>query len=177
MLDVGPAPPDSGTRGAGRLGRDALLGAAVDDAHPVERYRRRIVTVPGSDCWWWCGAVSGAGHGRFWVAGTTVLTAHRFGFALNRGAEELRQARILGHRCDNPLCQRVAPEHVVISSPTENRREWVARRTLAGSPLSDPRGSGDRARRLRDLLRRDPALVAEELLRLRLLYGDQPPLR
>ncbi|MDQ3359552.1 MAG: hypothetical protein M3520_12165 [Actinomycetota bacterium] len=50
------------------------------------------------------------------------------------------QVRVLGHRCDNPLCQRVHAEHVVASSYAENRREWAARRELSGSPLGDPRG-------------------------------------
>jgi len=49
--------------------------------------------VPGSECLWWRGAVSGRGHGRFYV-GTVVavdpgesgrdlcVIAHRFGYAL-----------------------------------------------------------------------------------------------
>ena len=59
------------------------------------------------------------------------------------------------------------------SSYVENRREWVIRRERAGSPLGDPRGSRQRARELRDLASRDPALVAAELARLSARLGQQ----
>ena len=65
---------------------------------------------------------------------------------------------------------------MVASSYAENRREWAIRRDLTGSPLGDPRGSRQRARELRDLARRDPALVAADLARLRAVYGEQLPL-
>jgi hypothetical protein len=37
---------------------------ALQDAETVQRYRSKVVTVPGSSCSWWSGAVSGRGHGR-----------------------------------------------------------------------------------------------------------------
>ena len=90
--------------------------------------------------------------------------------------DELAAPNVLGHRCDNPLCQRIGSEHLVVSSPQENRREWGIRRGLAGSPLGDPRGPRERARILRDLLRADPNLVATELAQFRARYGEQLPL-
>lgn len=149
------------------------LALAVDDAGTVTRYRGKLVEVPGSECLWWTGAVSGRGHGRFYYAPGRVVIAHRFAFALAHGVAALNEVPVLGHRCDNPLCQRVEAGHVVASSYEENRREWAARRDLAGSPLGDPRGSRKRSRELRDLARRDPALVAADLERLRCLYGEQ----
>lgn len=80
---------------------------------------------------------------------------------------------MLGHRCDNPLCQRIGDEHVVVSSHQQNRREWAARKDLTGSPLGDPRGSRARALELRDLARQDPLLVAQDQTRLRAIYGEQ----
>ena len=102
-----------------------------------------------------------------------MVVAHRFGFALAYGVEKTARVPVLGHRCDNPLCQRVGEGHVVASSYAENRREWAIRREHAGSPLADPRGARQRARELRDLARRDPALVAADLARLRRLFGQQ----
>lgn len=168
----GQAPP------VGRLRErvSAALVLGVADPDVVERYRAKIVEVAGSDCWWWTGAISGRGHGRFWLSGRQVVISHRFGFALAHGVEELAHAEVLGHRCDNPLCQRVGPGHVMVSTFEENRREWVIRRTLAGSPVGDHRGSRERARVMRDLARRDPALAAVELERLRARYGQQLPL-
>jgi hypothetical protein len=87
----------------------AALHRAVNDPATVERFRSKVVQVPGSQCLWWTGAVSGRGHGRFWFGRGRVVIAHRFAFALAYGVEALDQVRVLGHRCDNPLCQRVGP--------------------------------------------------------------------
>lgn len=105
-----------------------------------------------------------------------MVIAHRFAWARVHGVQSLADIELLGHRCDNPLCQRIGPGHVVASSYVANRREWAARKELTGSPLGDPRGSRRRARELRDLARRDPGLVAQDQERLRALFGEQLPL-
>lgn len=112
----------------------------------------------------------------FWFAPGRVIIAHRFGFAQVHGVEALDDVEVLGHRCDNPLCQRIDPWHVVASSYVENRREWAIRKAHSGSPLGDPRGARRRARELRNMARQDPALVAADLRRLREAYGEQLPL-
>lgn len=149
------------------------LAASVADPDTVNRWRAKTVCVPGSGCLWWTGAISGRGHGRFWYARGRVVIAHRFAWAKEHGVDSLAAIEVLGHRCDNPLCQRIDPEHVVASSYVENRREWAIRKQITGSPLGDPRGSRRRARELRDLARRDPLLVAADQARLRALYGEQ----
>ena len=151
----------------------ADLAAACASQRAVARWRAKVVSVAGSECLWWTGAVSGRGHGRFWLSSGRVVVAHRFAFALTQGVAAAAEVSVLGHRCDNPLCQRVGPGHVVASSYVENRREWAIRRERTGSPLGDPRGSRRRARELRDLARIDPALVAADLAQLRALYGEQ----
>ncbi len=40
----------------------AVLATALRDPNVVIRYQAKIVTVPGSDCLWWQGVVSGRGH-------------------------------------------------------------------------------------------------------------------
>ena len=161
----------------------AALRAALADPVVVARYEAKIAIVPGSECLWWTGAVAGrsdrtdgGGHGRFWFATGRVIIAHRFGFAATYGVQALDEARLLGHRCDNVLCQRIGPGHVVVSSAIENRRAWAARRNQPDSPLADPRGPRRRARALRDMARLDPELVAADIKRLRLLLGEQPTL-
>ena len=37
----------------------AVLASALRDPNVVLRFQAKIVTVPGSDCLWWSGAVSG----------------------------------------------------------------------------------------------------------------------
>lgn len=150
-----------------------LLASSVGDAEVVARFRAKTVRVPGSGCLWWTGAISGRGHGRFWHAPGRVVIAHRFAWAVQHGVDSLAGIEVLGHRCDNPLCQRIGPGHVVASSYVENRREWAIRKEVTGSPLGDPRGSRRRARELRDMARRDPVLVAEDQARLRAIYGEQ----
>lgn len=153
-----------------------VLAAAVTDPRVVHRFRSKIVQVDGTDCAWWTGAVSGRGHGRFWVAGNLVVIAHRFAYALHEGVDELHDAPVLGHQCDNPLCQRVGPGHITLSTVRGNRRDWSARRRIAGSPLGDPRGARGRARALRDLARVDPRLVLGDLEHTRQREGEQPRL-
>ena len=129
--------------------------------------------MPGSECLWWRGAVSGRGHGRFYV-GTVVavdpgesgrdlcVIAHRFGYALIYGPAALNTVPVLGHGCNNPLWQRIGPGHVKASSHT-------------GNPLGDPRGARGRSRELRDLTRADPAAVAAAQTRLLRLGLQLPP--
>ena len=62
---------------------------------------------------------------------------------------------MLGHRCDNPLCQRIGPGHVEASTAWRNRQEWVLRRDTIGGALRDSRGARGRARAIRDALRDD----------------------
>ena len=118
------------------------------------QYERLVANtkVDADGCWIWTGAVSGrttrertdrGGHGRFWFAQGRVINAHRFEFAVMHGVEALDDARLLGHRCDNPLCQRIAPDHVVVSCAAQNRREWSNRRNLPDGPLADPCGPRD----------------------------------
>ena len=57
-----------------------VLEAALRDPAVVARYRAKVLEVPGSDCWWWQGAVSGRGHGRFYV-GTVAAAADGDGAA------------------------------------------------------------------------------------------------
>ena len=103
------------------------------------------------------------------------VIAHRFGYALIYGAAALSSVPVLGHGCDNPLCERIGPGHVKPSSHAENRRAYLAQRSLAGDPLGDARGARGRSRELRDLTRADPAAVAADQARL-LRLGLQLPL-
>jgi hypothetical protein len=162
-----------------------VLEEALRDPAVVARYRAKVLEVPGSDCLWWSAAVSGRGHGRFYV-GTVggegegevrdlCVIAHRFGYALVFGAAALNSVPVLGHGCDNPICQRIGAGHVHPSSHAANRRAFLARRSLAGNPLGDARGARGRSRELRDLTRADPAAVAADQSRL-LRLGLQLPL-
>jgi len=103
-----------------------VLAAALRDPQVVLRYQAKMVTVPGSDCLWWRGAVSGRGHGRFYlgrvpdasddlslagggradrevcVIAQVRVCARAWGGGVERGAGAG------GHGCDNPLVRREA---------------------------------------------------------------------
>lgn len=143
-----------------------LLRAAVADQDTAARFHAKLRRVPGSSCCLFTGAVSGRGHGRFWV-GTVlgrdvVVIAHRFAYALAHGVDALEQVPLLGHRCDNALCQVVGPRHVEPSTAWRNRHEWVMRRATVGGALRDSRGARGRARAIRDALRQDPTIESLE---------------
>jgi hypothetical protein len=91
----------------------AVLAATLHDPAVVARYQAKIVSVPGSDCRWWSGAVSGRGHGRFYVGRVAlnatedvprglVVIAHRFGYGLVYGAAALNAVPMLGHTWATP---------------------------------------------------------------------------
>ncbi len=130
--------------------RDVLV-AALTDARTRKRYYDKVMVVPGSTCAWWVGAISGRGHGRFWLAPGHAVIAHRYGYLLTYGAQHLESgALLLGHSCDNPLCQNV--EHLRPMSSHENSAEWSRRRHDVGGALRDDRGALGRARAARAAL-------------------------
>lgn len=165
----------------------AALRRAIDDPAVAERYwalTRRSLT-PG-ECWLWTGAISGNGHGRFSVgdwyqddgAGgqrrrTTVVIAHRFGFAIAYGVDELLNVPLISHRCDNPLCQ--LPDHWRISNHRANTAEYAYRRGNSG-PLADTRGARGRARAVRDAARAGQDIAQAVLAGLPPVHRDQQEL-
>ena len=121
--------------------------------------------------------MAGRGHGRFWlgtVDGRSVgIIAHAVLLGpRTRLVDDLLTTPLLGHRCDNPLCQVIGPGHVEASSAWRNRQEWLMRRHTIAGPLRDARGARGRARAVRDALRADPSgAAAAEVMRAG-LNGD-----
>lgn len=152
--------------GLAEAGRD-LLRAAVADEATVARFRALTVQIPAAPCRvLWRGALAGRGHGRFWLGRAAgrdiVVISHRFAFAVEHDVDTLEQTPLLGHRCDNPLCQVIGPGHVEASTAWRNRQEWAMRRATVGGALRDVRGARGRARAIRDALRRDASIESLE---------------
>lgn len=159
------------------------LHAAVTDPATVERYWNHVRIARTEECWYWLGAVSDRGHGRFQIGNaysigrgerrrhTFVVIAHRLGYALRHGVDALLAVPIVAHRCDNPLCQN--PAHWRESDPASNRREWAARRDTIASPLADTRGARGRARALRDAARSGEELTTALWEGVSALHRDQ----
>jgi hypothetical protein len=141
----------------------AALRAAVADPTTVARYWSHVLVRGERECWPWTGAIAGNGHGRFQLSDTYrtlangqrhrvtfVVIAHRFGYALAKGVEALLRVPILAHQCDNPVCQNAL--HWQESTPSANRRNYLARRAVLLGPLADLRGA--RAELVRSATRR-----------------------
>lgn len=86
-------------------------------------------------CWFWTGAISAPdGYGRlnFQRDNTQrTILAHRFAVMLAHG--ELPDGVVCEHKCNQPLCVRVDPGHLVPSTQTENIRYAVASGRLTGN--------------------------------------------
>jgi len=132
------------------------LRAALHDPATAARYRAKVKAVEPYQCLFWTGAVSGRGHGRFWLATDAdtrdyVVIAHRFGYGLTHGYDALMAVDEIAHRCDNTLCQQ--PTHWQASTRAQNRADWAARRHQLTGPLRDLRGARGRALAIRDAVR------------------------
>ena len=127
------------------------LTTAAQNPAILTRFRAKIHRSPDLDCWLWTGAISGKGHGRFWIRDDLVVIAHRFAWLvdqLDHGHAVTSMPTLVSHDCDNPICQN--PAHLRVGTATTNRREWAARRDVPGSPLRDLRGARGRAEALRN---------------------------
>ena len=137
------------------------LTTAAQNPAILTRFRAKIHRSPDLDCWLWTGAISGKGHGRFWIRDDLVVIAHRFAWLvdqLDHGHAVTAMPAVISHDCDNPICQN--PAHLRVGTATSNRREWAARRTVPGSPLRDLRGARGRAIALRNAAKTRADLAA-----------------
>ena len=93
----------------------------------IDAFWSRVVKAPGDGCWFLISAISGVdGYTRLtWRSGGISRTesGHRFALLL---AGKLGDGVVAEHRCNEPLCVRVDPGHVIASTQTANLRYAVA---------------------------------------------------
>lgn len=125
-----------------------------------ERFWSKVVKGPNlGDCWFWTGAISDDGYGRFSMNSdgrTRAIAAHRFAYHLATGTP-LAELPSLMHECDEPICVRAAVDHSSHLLPGTHRENMIDRLRKS----RDGNGSGlrywgvgraaqaDRSRRLR----------------------------
>lgn len=91
----------------------------------IAAFESRVVRAPGNGCHIWTGAISD-GYGRItWRQGGVSRTeyAHRFALLV---AGQLTAEAIGEHRCNEPLCVRVDPDHLIASTQSANLLYAVA---------------------------------------------------
>lgn len=101
----------------------------------LDRFWGKVVKTP--DCHFWVGAVSDDGYGRFHVEGRAVRP-HRWLLEQSGGLDN--PAHDAMHDCDETLCVRLGPGHVVAGPHAVNLAD-MARRGRGAGPWH--RGRGD----------------------------------
>lgn len=81
----------------------------------AERYHAKVDKRGPTDCWPWLASTNKKGYGKF-GDGTTVTSAHRFGYVLLVGP--IPQGLCVLHTCDNPPCQN--PAHWFLGTNKDN---------------------------------------------------------
>ena len=144
--------------------RRAYSSTLEPSAEAVRRFWERVVKAPGDGCWVHTGAVSGVdGYSRLsWRRNGVSRTesGHRFALLL---AGQLTDGVVAEHRCNEPLCVRVHPAHVIASTQSANLRYAVAcGRAGDTRTLATPIDRRARSVAVRDALRGgwDPAAYA-----------------
>ena len=106
----------------------------------IAAFWSKVVKSP--TCWYWVGAISAPdGYGRFNFQRENrqrTMLAHRFSVELVHGP--LATDVVCEHKCNEPLCVRVGPAHLVESTHSENVRYAIALGRLSGHALLDGQG-------------------------------------
>src|SRR5688500_12424982 len=89
---------------------------------------KRVAVGASDECWPWQGAVTGTGHGRFWIAGRPH-GPHRVAYQLATGTDP--GDLFVCHRCDNPPCCN--PAHLFLGSARDNARDALKKGRLVFS--------------------------------------------
>lgn len=116
------------------------------------RYAAKVHRRGPDECWYWLGAFSTTGHGRFEVGredGPLLgVSACAYGYQLANGVTARRPGRSLeiGHRCEEASC--LNPSHLELIERTQED----ARRQRPNSPPADARGAHGRAVAIREAI-------------------------
>ena len=84
-----------------------------------QRFEKKVVLIPFSDCHHWTGATAKFGHGQLANGLGGWLFAHRFAFEQKHGPVE--KGKFVLHHCDNPSC--VNTNHLYVGSKKDNAQD------------------------------------------------------
>jgi hypothetical protein len=101
-----------------------ILETGREDLSPEEYLASKIVKT--NSCWLWLGADTGQGYGQ-WAYKKDWGSAHRKVYEYF--VSPIPEGQIVRHMCDNPRC--VNPEHLILGSKKDNRRDFMERNPRA----------------------------------------------
>ena len=117
----------------------------------VERFWSFVVKGPEpDDCWFWTGAISDDGYGRFWIkrdGGQQAVRPQRYAWELATGTA-LPSSTLLLHSCDIPICVHADVDldvsHVAPGTHRQNMLDRSQRGRYRNRPPSASVTSPDR---------------------------------
>lgn len=152
-----PSAPHLATPTTEKESKNASRVSIVPHLEITEEDRRRFYShvVVTDQCWIWVGGIyTPDGYGRYtWQRGgeQCTMSAHRF--SLVACGETIPPGMVAEHQCNEPLCVRPGPGHVVVSTQSENLSYAVR----TGRHIGKFPGAGQdrvaRSRRVRKALR------------------------
>lgn len=98
-----------------------------------ERFFKRFIRDPKTQCWNWDGALTPQGYGSIYgkmTDGTHLkrTLAHRVSWMIHRGPiphSESAHGTVVMHTCDNPSC--VNPDHLRLGTQADNVRDMIVK--------------------------------------------------
>ncbi len=137
----------------------------------ISRFESKIERIPEGGCWVWMGAkFSSTPYGQFSIrdenGNRKTVSAHRFSFAVHRGA--VVDGMCVCHTCDNPLC--VNPSHLFLGTSGDNNRDR-AKKNRSFRPVGELKSTHKLSTDQVALLRSMSSLSLHEAKRLAAEWG------
>ena len=85
----------------------------------LERFWSKV--EKGDFCWNWTSAISRGGYGKFSVARSKWVEAHRVSYLIEHGS--IPDEMFVLHKCDNPKCVR--PSHLFLGTQEDNVNDCI----------------------------------------------------
>jgi hypothetical protein len=141
-------------------------------------------------CWYWLGAISSTGHGKFRAGSraaprqgapppvaSRIISAHVYAYQPGHGVIPARRANeaTIRHWCDEPSCQNWTA-HLLLGTYVDNIADYQLRRGRESGPLADVRGARGCAVAIRNaiLAARTSGADIEQAIRRAIDAGARP---